>query len=333
MTTASITRRRFIRIAGVAAGIALAEGGRPVAAAPSLHRWEGVALGADASLQIYHSDPATAQSLIAMSLEEVRRLERIFSLYIADSALCRLNRDGRLADPPLELVALLADCGRYSRVSGGAFDVTVQPLWDLYAAHFSTADADPSGPPQAALRAALARVGHEAVRVAPDLIQFERPGTAVTLNGIAQGYITDRVAALLRANGIGHTLVDMGETRALDGHPLGRPWRVGLRDPRDEHGILRTLPLDDQAIATSGGYGTQFDAAGRFNHIFEPHTGGCSSRYLSVSVMAKSATTADALSTALSLLPLSDVDDVLRAGGATAAWLVTPEGELLERRV
>jgi thiamine biosynthesis lipoprotein len=332
MTPASITRRRFIRIAGIAAGVALTAGGRP-AAAPGLHRWQGVALGADASLQIYHSDAAAAQALIAQSLTEVRRLERIFSLYVADSALCRLNRDGRLADPPLELVELLADCARYSRISGGAFDVTVQPLWDLYAAHFSTADADPAGPPEAALRAALARVGHQAVRVAPGLIDFERPGMAVTLNGIAQGYITDRVAALLRANGIAHTLVDMGEIRALDDHPSGRPWRVGLKDPRDEHGVLRTLPLDDQAIATSGGYGTQFDAAGRFNHIFDPRTGACSDRYLSVSVMAKSATTADALSTALSLLPLGAVDAVLRDGAAMAAWFVMQNGDVVEHRV
>jgi thiamine biosynthesis lipoprotein len=333
MTAASITRRRFIRIAGIAAGIVLAEGGRPPAAGPSLHRWEGVALGADASLEIYHGDAAAAQALIAQSLAEVRRLERIFSLYVADSALCRLNRDGRLADPPLELVQLLADCGRYSRISGGAFDVTVQPLWDLYAAHFSTAGADPSGPPAAAIRAALARVGHAEVSVAPGLIRFERSGMAVTLNGIAQGYITDRVAALLRANGIGHTLVDMGEMRALDAHPSGRPWHVGLRDPRNEHAILRTLPLEDQALATSGGYGTQFDAAGRFNHIFDPRTGGCSGRYLSVSVMAKSATTADALSTALSLLPLARADACLRAAGATAAWFVLQGGDIVERRV
>lgn len=333
MTPASITRRRFIRIAGIAAGVALAEGGRPVAAAPSLHRWQGVALGADASLQIYHSDAAAAQALIAQALVEVRRLERIFSLYVADSALCRLNRDGRLTDPPLELVGLLADSARYSRISSGAFDATVQPLWDLYAAHFSAADADPSGPPKAALDAALARVGHEAVHVAPDLIDFERNGMAVTLNGIAQGYITDRVAALLRANGIAHTLVDMGEMRALDDHPSRRPWRVGLKDPRDEHRVLRMLPLDDQAISTSGGYGTQFDAAGRFNHIFDPRTGGCSNRYLSVSVMAKSATTADALSTALSLLPLAAADAVLREGGAIAAWFVMRDGDVVEHRV
>ena len=155
---------------------------------------------------------------------------------------------------------------------------------------------------------------------------------AITLNGIAQGYITDRVADLLRANGIGHTLVEIDETRALDGHLSGRPWTVGIKDPRYEGGILKTLPLDNQAIGTSGGYGTQFDVAGRFNHIFDPTTGGCASRYLSVSVMAPTATYADALSTAFSLMPPEQCETVLKALGGTAAWFVQQDGSILERK-
>lgn len=332
---APIARRRFIRIAGIAAGLSLA----PVTAllgraeaGPLLHRWRGIALGADAELQIYHADAAVAAELIDRSLAEVKRLERIFSLYDETSALRRLNRDGALDAPPQELVQLLAECEGFSRATAGAFDVTVQPLWDLYAAHFSIPDADPAGPTVKAIRDTSARVGHAAVRVEPDRIWFERGGMGITLNGVAQGYITDRVATLLRANGIGHTLVDMGETRALDTHPSGRPWTIGIRDPESEHGILERLPLDDQAIATSGGYGTQFDAAGRFNHIFDPRTGGSATEYLSVSVIAATATVADALSTALSVLPLSASEAVLKRAGATAAWFVLPDRQLVRRR-
>jgi FAD:protein FMN transferase len=332
---ASLTRRRFIRITGIASGLGIAPWAGAWHAAPAsplLHRWSGIALGADASLQIYHSDAQVAAALIDAALAEVKRLEKIFSLYDETSALRCLNRDGALADPPQELVELLAACERFSRATGGAFDVTVQPLWDLYAAHFATADADPAGPPAASVHAALARVDHAALDVDPALIRFARSDMGVTLNGIAQGYITDRVAALLRAHGIGHTLVDMGETRALDGHPAGRPWSVGIKDPRAESGILRILPLEDQAIATSGGYGTQFDDAGRFNHIFDPMTGGCATRYLSVSVVAPMATTADALSTALSLLPLGRAEAVLRDSRATAAWFVLADGSMVEHR-
>jgi FAD:protein FMN transferase len=332
---AKINRRRFIRITGIAAGLGF--GLTPdvlshAAAAPLLHRWSGIALGGDASLLLYHPDAATAARLIKQCLAEVRRLEKVFSLYDRSSALCRLNRDGRLPDPPPELVELLGSAEQFSRASGGAFDATVQPLWNLYAAHFSTGNADTAGPPAAAVTAALARVGHAAVSVAPDLIRFERPDMGVTLNGIAQGYITDGVAELLRAEGIDHTLVDMGEMRALGGHPAGRPWQVGLQDPRQEDGVLRTLPLADQAIATSGGYGTQFDATGRFNHLFDPHSGGCSDRYLSVSVMAPTTTMANALSVAFSLMPLDRTAAVLRSVGATAAWFVQRDGSILVQR-
>jgi thiamine biosynthesis lipoprotein len=330
-----MTRRRFIRIAAVAAGLGL--GPLPLrsgsaAAAPMLHRWSGVALGAEATLQIYHADAAAAAALVDLSLAEIRRLEKIFSLYDETSALRRLNRDGVLASPPQELVYLLTECATLSRATGGVFDATVQPLWDLYFRHFASEDADPAGPPAAAIRAAVALVGHDGVRVSPDEIRLARPGMAITLNGIAQGYITDRVAELLRANGVGHTLVEIDETRALDDHPSGRPWTVGIKDPRDQAGILETLPLDNQAIGTSGGYGTQFDAAGRFNHIFDPSTGGCADRYLSVTVMTPTATHADALSTAFSLLPLERCGAVLKELGATAAWFVERDGGIVLRR-
>ncbi len=162
--------------------------------------------------------------------------------------------------------------------------MTVQPLWDLYAGHFSRPDASPDGPPADAIAAAVARVGHEALEVDPARLRFARPGMGVTLNGIGQGYITDRVVELLRAGGVEHALVDMGKTRAIGGHPAGGPWSVGLEDPRAPGAVAERIPLVDRAVATAGGYGTLFDAAGRFNHIFEPWSGRTSWRWLSVSV-------------------------------------------------
>ncbi|MBZ9798667.1 FAD:protein FMN transferase [Mesorhizobium sp. ES1-4] len=333
--TGWISRRRFIRISGAAAGLSLAALGggfaRPSRASPLFHEWRGVALGADASLQLYHADAAEAERLIADALAEVRRLERVFSLYDETSALSRLNRDGELIDPPQELIELLAMSERYARATGGAFDPTVQPLWALYAKHFSMAGADPNGPSPADLGTAVGKCGCQRVMVDVGKVAFEQSGMALTLNGIAQGYITDRVAELLRARGVTHTLVDMGETRALDAHPAGRPWSVGIRDPRAEDRFVATLALDNQAISTSGGYGTEFDAAGRFNHIFDPATGLCAKRYLSVSVVAPTATCADALSTAFSVMPIDRASSVLADAGATQAYFVLPDGRVIDR--
>jgi FAD:protein FMN transferase len=301
--------------------------GAPVAedAACQLRIWRGVALGADAMLQLHHSDPTEADRLISTCLTEVSRLEQIFSLYRENSALCRLNREARIEAPPIELVELLGRAESFSRLTGGAFDVTVQPLWDLYASYFSVPAADPAGPSKIAITTALDRVGHSKIEIDTAQIAFAGPDMAITLNGIAQGYITDCIVDLLRHRGIDRSLVDMGEIRALGARPSGDPWVVGLEDPTAPARVLERIDLENQAVATSGGYGTQFDRDGRFNHLFDPATGGTGWRYLSVSVMAPDATTADALSTAFSLMPLGSVRPIVSALSLKAHF-VMPDG-------
>ncbi|MBK3802141.1 FAD:protein FMN transferase [Azospirillum brasilense] len=325
------TRRRFLGIAATAAGLALLPGGLRAVGVP-VRTWRGVALGADSVLQLAHPDPAEADRLIALCLEEVARLERVFSLYRTDSALARLNRDGVLDAPPADLVRLLSEAAAFSRRTDGAFDPTVQPLWQLYAGHFARPGADPAGPPEAVLRAARELVDHRKLRVEPGRIAFAGRGMAVTLNGIAQGYVTDRVSERLRAEGMTDVLVDLGEIRALGHHPSGRPWSVGLADPLVEGRNAGTLEIADQAVATSGGYGTPFDAAGRFTHLFDPATGGCAREWLAVTVLAPDATTADALSTALSVAPEARAAVLLDRFPGTAARLTRRDGSVLALR-
>ncbi|MBC8339728.1 MAG: FAD:protein FMN transferase [Rhodospirillales bacterium] len=298
--TASLTRRRFITVSAVALGLCLTAGAGY--ARTPVRRWRGVALGADAALTLRHPDPARADAIIGACMAEVRRLEKIFSLYRPDSALVRLNRDGRLPAPPLELVDLLGRAHGYAEATGGAFDVTVQPLWRLYAEHFTRPGADSAGPSLKAIEETRARVDFRNLRIEVQEIAFTKPGMALTLNGIAQGYITDRVADLLRGFGMTDVLVNMGETRALGGHPDGRPWRVGLENPGSEKTPLPRIDLRDAAIATSGGYGFVFTPGCRHHHILDPRTGVSPARWRRVSVIAADATTADALSTASMML-------------------------------
>ena len=323
-------RRRFIGIAAAACGLPLLPLCAKVAqAAPLLRVWRGAALGADATIQVHHPDPAAADRLIAQALLEVRRLEGVMNLYDPASALSRLNRDGVLDEPPLDLVRVLGEAARFHAITGGEFDVTVQPLWDLYAAHFARPDADPNGPPAAAIAAAAGRVGQDALEVTAGRIRFARPNMGVTLNGIGQGYATDRVVDLLRAGGVEHALVDMGEQHALGGHPAGGPWRVGIENPDAPGQVTELVPLADRAMSTSGGYGTQFDPAGRFNHIFEPSDGRTSWRYRAVTVIAATATETDALSTAFTLMPLERVRALVRARGLAAHIAMADGGRLV----
>ena len=327
---ATISRRRFLAITAAAAGLALApELGR--AADPSAAiTWRGVLMGADASLRIHHPDAEVARKLMAVCVAEVRRLEQIFSLYREDSAVSQLNRDGLLVAPPKDLVNLLQVAQACYARTGGAFDPTVQALWTMYRAHFSSPGADPAGPLPATLRQALAKVGLNDVLVDRNRIAFGRKGMQLTFNGIAQGYATDRVVDILRAGGIETCLVDIGEPRAVGADAAGRPWRVGVVDPAHSDRIGATFDVVDRAVATSGGYGFQFDEAGLFNHLLDPRTGRSAGLHQSVTVILASATQADALSTAFSLLPLPTIIEHLSHLPGAKARVVMATGQSVD---
>ena len=291
------SRRRLLTIMGAAAGMTLLPGIGRGGTVPRW-TWRGNALGAKAEMTLVHPDEAKAKRLIRLAVDEVERLENVFSLYRENSEISRLNRDGRLAAPSPDLMTLLSTARQISERTDGVFDVTVQPLWRLYAAHFGQPGADPDGPAAAAIESARRLVDHRAIDVDVAEIRFARPGMAITLNGIAQGYITDRVTDLLRAHGIERTLIDLGEIRALGRRPDGQPWKIAI----DGAGQQPPIDLVDRAIATSSPAGTAFDHGGSFHHLLDPATGRPFAGVQSSSVIARSATVADALSTASAIM-------------------------------
>ncbi|HEY9455247.1 MAG TPA: FAD:protein FMN transferase [Bradyrhizobium sp.] len=327
MAPANLTRRRMIAIAAATGGSAFLSGGRRTSAGEAV-RWRGSALGAQVSIDIFHPDREEAERLVQVCLAEVRRLERQFSLYQPDSAICALNRSGILVAPEPDMVALLKASLQFSDLTDGAFDPTVQPLWRLYAEHFSSEKPDPDGPPAERLTEALAKVGRSGLRVSEERVALLRHGAAITLNGIAQGYATDRVVDVLRARGLSTTLVNMGEIRALGARADGTPWRIGLADPDKPGALTETVALVDRAVATTAGAGFRFDPAGRFTHLFDPRTGRSPALYRTVSVIAPTATEADALSTAFSLMPASRIDGIATGRPGLQVRLVTSDGGL-----
>ncbi|VDC19908.1 FAD:protein FMN transferase [Pseudogemmobacter humi] len=278
-----LTRRRFLTISAVAATLPGTLSARPVP-----QHWTGQALGARASIRLEHPE---AEAITARCLSEIDRLENILSLYREDSALSRLNREGGLEAPPFELLDCLTLAGLVHRETGGLFDVTLQPLWALWAE--SAAAGRRPGPTERS--EALARTGWEKVRLSAGRITLA-PGMALTLNGIGQGYVADRVAALLDSEGLTNILIDTGELRALGPQPDGAAWPVRIAGSGTE------VPLAARALATSAPRGTCFDAAGRDGHILDARTGApADSPWSAVSVSAPQAALADALSTAICL--------------------------------
>lgn len=299
-------RRRFITVlAGAALSAPLSA---RADAAKDIERWTGIALGADCSIAIAGKPPRQARQAIKAAVGEIRRMEALFSLYRADSELMRLNHDGRLDAPSPDMLWLLGLCDVVHRLTAGKFDPTVQPLWRLLAETGGNPDAD-------ALHAARALVGWQFVQRQGPAVAFARPGMALTLNGIAQGYATDRVTDVLAAHGVGNVLVDIGEIAARGEKIPGRPWRIGIAESGND-APEQQIALRDRAIATSAPHGTVLDDDGAVSHILDRDEPAVRPRWRRISVIHHSAALADGLSTGFCLLDKDRIDAATAQAGA-----------------
>lgn len=289
----TIPRRRFLALAAVALVLP--------GAAPVRHVWRGVALGADVALTVEGGDARAAHAFFSEAERGLRAIERQFSLF-GGSELTRLNAIGRLANPSSDMLALLELAGRVHHATGGAFDPTVQPVWE----------ARRLGRDETAARAL---VGWDHVAVGPQLVRFALPGMALTLNGIAQGAAADRLADIAHRHGLRDVLIDAGEVRAIG----PRAWRARIEGPGG--GQLRELGLRGRALATSAALGTRVDPNGRA-HIIGP--AGQVPRWSVVSISAASAAVADALSTAAVLMERGAIDMALAKFPGTKLEMLVP---------
>jgi len=269
------------------------------------------ALGAKVTMTALHADEAVARAAVAAAFAELEAIEAVMSLYWPGSELCRLNRDAVLEKPDARLLEVLRFAAQVSEKSGGAFDVTVQPLWALKG---TAADAE-----------TLARVDWKKLRIEEQRIVLEK-GMAVTLNGIAQGYAADAAMRALRAHGIEHALVDAGEFSARGTNAKRDAWSIGIQHPREREAFAALARLENRCLATSGDYETAFAEDFSQHHIVNPRTGRSPEELASVSVLAPDAMTADALSTALFVLGVERGQELLREFPATDALIITKNG-------
>lgn len=284
----SMTRRRFLTISAAA-----------LAASPAqavTARWQGTALGAEASLTL-KGPRDEADAALGEIVALIRKVETVFSLYDPASELSRLNRSGEAEISGHMDAVMTASDAAYS-LTGGRFDPTVQAFW--------------TAPDDAARRLGWSRVVRTGRHVRLGA------GQALTFNGIAQGYATDLAAETLRRRGFGKALINIGEHRGLGG-----PWRLELSDP--SFGPLGTRTLSDGAIATSSP-GALTLAGGR-SHIQDP-TGDAPPSWSTISVEAHSAAVADALSTAFCLMDEAEIQAAARKAGVSRVTLVDAEGRL-----
>ena len=256
------------------------------------------ALGADIRMTVLHATRRSAELALDAAFGELILVDGLMSLYRPASQLSRLNRDGYLEAPHAYLVEVLEKARAVSQRTGGAFDVTVQPLWEVYAA----AAREGRLPRPADVEAARANVAWWKVEISSRRIALRQSGMAITLNGIAQGYAADKAIAALRSHGVEHALVDTGELGALGDKGADGPWSVGVQHPRRADAYAAVAELAGRCMATSGDYETFFSPDHSCNHIFDPATGRSPTEFSSVTVVAPTAVDADALSTAIFVL-------------------------------
>lgn len=315
MRARPVTRRRAISLFA-ATSASLLTGGVSGRAAET-YEWRGVAMGADARIVFSGVDGTRARAAIAAIVPEIDRLEQALSLFRADSQICRLNRDGVLQQPSGDLRAALALALKVAEASGGLFDPTVQALWEAHVDWFS---AHPDGglPSDRIVAAARRRVDWRQIALSPAAIRLGE-GQRITLNGLGQGYVTDRVAELLRRRGFLHVLVDLGEQHALGPQHDGAAWIVARSG-------AEPIALREGALATSEGSGCVFGAGGQAHHLFDPRSGRSASAWTRVTVRHSSAAVADALSTALYAATEQEIGRIVRHFPGTLALATTQGG-------
>lgn len=292
-------RRPERRPAGAVLAVLLA-----LQALPAAGEWvriDDAVMGTTVRVELEHPDRVAGEAAARAALQELRRIDRLMSPYRPDSALSRLNREGEQGPVEIgtELARLIDRSLAFSVLTGGAFDVTFAAAGRLY-------DYRAGRRPRAtALEAALPAIDYRDLEVDPraGTARLGRPGMRVDLGGIAKGYAVDRCIDLLRARGVRDALVTAGGDTRVIGQRRGGAWTVGIRDPRDEHGLVAKIPLSDRAVSTSGDYQRYFVEDGvRYHHILDPRSGAPAAGLRSVTVIGPDAITTDALSTGVFVL-------------------------------
>lgn len=292
-------------------------------AAAGWQRDEQDIMGTRITVELYHDDDATARQAIVAVMAEMRRIDEAMSPYKPESELSLVNREA--ADHPVkispELFQLLKRSLEFSALTHGAFDITFASVGFLY-------DYRAAVHPDAKARAeAVAFINYRNVHLddAAGTVSFAKSGVKIDLGGIAKGHAVDRCIDIVRARGIGSALITAGGDTRVTGERWGRPWQIGIRDPRKRDAIVAMLPLENVAVSTSGDYERFFEEDHvRYHHIIDPTTGDSARELQSVTIIGPEATTTDALSTSVFVLGvkeglalidrLPDVDAILVDG-------------------
>src|SRR5450631_573043 len=269
-------------------------------AAPARADWvrrvsDGI-MGTRITVELWADDKEKAEQAIDAVLEEMRHIDDSMSTYKPTSEVSLVN--AKAADGPMriskELFDLLTTAKQYSVLTDGAFDITYASVGYMYDFRKHV------HPDDAQIDKALPAVNYRHVLLDPknQTVQFSQKGVRIDLGGIAKGYSVDKGIEVLQSRGFTRAYVSAGGDSRIIGDRFGKPWMVGIRDPRKGEGsVITRIPLADAAISTSGDYERFFEENGvRYHHIIDPRTGRSASKVRSATVIGPYATRTDGLS-------------------------------------
>ncbi len=315
--------RRQVLIAGGLVGAGIGVGTIFNAANLKTAQRSGIAFGTTVSLKANHADATQLDTALDAAWREITEVEKAASLFRAESALSQLNSAGFIDNPCVTLVQMLKDALDIARLTDGAFDPTVQPLWRVYADAFAAGRAATADE----IATASALIGWHDIDVSQKRIQFARPGMALTLNGIAQGFATGRCLAILKVHGIENAFLNTGEIGVAGKRDDRSSWTAAIADPRhpgDYVGLAQPL---SGILATSGDYATVWSDDFSHHHILDPQTHRSPTETASVSVLAQSGGMADGLATAMMVMGPEKSLALARRLSGVEALIVTKAGK------
>ncbi len=284
-------------------------------------------MGTAVSVELWADDDKTAHAAIEAVMQEMRRIDQTMSPYIATSELALINREATQHPVKIsaEMMLLLKTSIHYSEISHGAFDISYASVGYMYdyRKHIEPTDAQ--------IASHLNAIDYRSIKLdeGASTVQFMKPGMRIDLGGIAKGYAVDQGAAILLARGINNAIVTAGGDSRILGDHRGRPWMVGIKDPRAENKSAVMLPLSNTAISTSGDYERYFmDGKRRVHHIINPKTGKSATGVRSVSVLAPRGFETDPLTKPLFILGVERGMEIIDKIPGVDAIVIDDKGQL-----
>ncbi len=254
-------------------------------------------VGANCEIKFYCDDSARAAQISNKIDRELFRLDSLLSRFSDISLVSKINRDHRAGLPP-DLKPVFELCDSMSDITSGRFDISIAPLvelWGFYKRNYRKPD-------PGEIAQAKTRVDFRRVKIIGDSI-FIPENMIIDLGAIAQGYVADRIAELLKKEETGSALINIGgEVVAIGRSPRKKPWRIGIKHPRQE-GIIEIVELENFSLSTSGDYEKFFEIdSQRYAHIIDPLTGFPADDFASITVFHEKAAIADAMATAVAIM-------------------------------